>query len=370
MTRNTDTPPVDDTITDVDGALIVGGSLGGLTTALALADAGIPSTVLERTNGRTQRGVAILVAMSDLGRTVGDRARDVITDELGARAMRQGTYPHAWWDVYTALRRAADAEPLIRIVEDVHVDEVGHHDAQAWARDAAGRTWTAPLLIGADGYRSVTRRHVDASRPDADYAGYVVWLGQSELPERRRNNISGPDFMGGGRRMLAVYPLIQADDSVHSFGWGVFDPTQNGLLRELGALDGARVNYTPRVRDIDDDVYERMARVVEHEWPEPWAGPVAAAFRAREVIATPITEYLPDRVVSGPVALIGDAAHAQTPMTGAGFEEAVTDAEALAHALRDAASPVEGLQRYELARLADMRRRVSGGQSFSRSFAA
>ncbi|WP_218720055.1 MULTISPECIES: FAD-dependent monooxygenase [unclassified Nocardia] len=43
--------------------VIVGGSLGGLTAALSLAARGTAVTVLERTTGRTQRGVAILVSV-------------------------------------------------------------------------------------------------------------------------------------------------------------------------------------------------------------------------------------------------------------------------------------------------------------------
>lgn len=107
-------------------------SLGGLTTALALANVGVSSTVLERTSARTQRGVAILVAMSGLSRAVGSRAHAIIAKTPGSRALRQGTSPHARW--------ASTRDRLLR------------------ARD----------------------------RPDADYAGHVVWLGQSELSERDR----------------------------------------------------------------------------------------------------------------------------------------------------------------------------------------
>lgn len=67
--------------------------------------------------------------------------------------------------------------------------------------------------------------------------------------------------------------------------------------------------------------------------------------------------------------MLGDAAHAQTPMTGAGFEEAVADAPALAEAF-GGADAGGALERYEFARLTGMRARVSAGQSFSRSFAA
>lgn len=87
------------------------------------------------------------------------------------------------------------------------------------------------------------------------------------------------------------------------------------------------------------------------------------------MLATPITAYLPHRVVNGRIGLLGDAAQTQTPMTGAGFEEAVTDAAALAEAL-DGVAADKGLERYESAGSAGMRSRVSAGQSCSRSFAS
>ncbi|MET7511859.1 FAD-dependent monooxygenase [Streptomyces albidoflavus] len=349
--------------------LIVGGSLGGLTTALALAAQGRSSTVLERTAGRTQRGVAILVAGADLLAALGPAAGRVVAEALGRSAMSQYALPHAWWDVYSALRSAAEADPLITIAEKANVVEVGQNASSAWARTEDGWTWTADMLLGADGYRSVVRRHVDALRPAADYAGYVVWLGESEVPASFRGRIGGPDFFTRGSDMLAVYPLIDRAGQVTRFGWGWFDPHRNGLFRRLGALNGTEVMRTPRTADIPDEVFATMADAGERQWDEPWRSAVTEAFRAREVIATPITEYLPDRVTNGRVAVLGDAAHAQTPMTGAGFQEAVADAATLADVLGGEDAPEKALQQYELVRLADMRRRVAGGQSFSRSFA-
>ncbi|MEV4152936.1 FAD-dependent monooxygenase [Nocardia salmonicida] len=348
--------------------LIVGGSLGGLTTALALAASGRAVTVLERTGGRTQRGVAILVSGASLRRALGSRAREIVGKALGPASMRQGVYPHSWWDVYSALRDAADAEPLITVVENAHVAEVGQNDAAAWARVEDGSVWTTDVLLGADGYRSVVRRQVDSARPVADYAGYVVWLGQSELSQSYVERVGGPDFFSGEDDMLAVYPLIDRDGGVTRYGWGWFDPHHTSLFRRIGAIDGAEVKYTPRVNAVPGEVYDEMIRAAETRWPEPWRTGVVEAFRARDVVATPITEYLPHRVVNGRIGVLGDAAHAQTPMTGAGFEEAVADAVALAEAL-DGVGAEQGLERYEAARLAGMRSRVSAGQSFSRSFA-
>ncbi|WP_442852616.1 FAD-dependent monooxygenase [Arthrobacter sp. 131MFCol6.1] len=41
----------------------------------------------------------------------------------------------------------------------------------------------------------------------------------------------------------------------------------------------------------------------------------------RAVIGTPIAEYVPARLARGRVAIVGDAAHVPTPMTGSGFAE-------------------------------------------------
>ncbi|MFJ2837300.1 FAD-dependent monooxygenase [Nocardia sp. NPDC087230] len=347
--------------------VIVGGSLGGLTTALALAARGTAVTVLERTTGRTQRGVAILVSGASLRRALGPQAREIVGKALGPASMRQGVYPHAWWDVYSALRDAVDAEPLVSVIENAHVVEIGQDADAAWARLEDGTAWTSEVLLGADGYRSVVRRAVDAARPVADYAGYVVWLGQSELPESFAERAGGPDFFNGADDMLAVYPLIDRDGGVTRYGWGWFDPHHTSLFRRIGAIDGTEVKHTPRGDAIPDEVYDEMIRTAQARWHEPWRTGVVEAFRSRDVVATPITEYLPHRVVDGRIGLLGDAAHAQTPMTGAGFEEAVTDAVALAEALDDMPAD-KGLARYESARLTGMRARVSAGQSFSRSF--
>ncbi|GIF23401.1 2-polyprenyl-6-methoxyphenol hydroxylase-like FAD-dependent oxidoreductase [Actinoplanes tereljensis] len=93
--------------------------------------------------------------------------------------------------------------------------------------------------------------------------------------------------------------------------------------------------------------------------------------RSGRCAATPIAEYVPDRLVNGRFALGGDAAHVPTPMTGSGFSTSVDDAEAIARALsaRRATVP-QAFQQYERDRLSAVRRMVLSGQQFSRSFAS
>jgi 2-polyprenyl-6-methoxyphenol hydroxylase-like FAD-dependent oxidoreductase len=286
---------------------------------------------------------------------------------LGDAAIRQGTLPHAWWDVYTALRAAAKADAAIRSVEGAKVVEVGEEGDAAWARGEGGETWHGDMLVGADGYRSVVRHYVAADQRHADYAGYVAWLGQSEIPPAWQKRIRGVDFFPHGQALLAVYPLIDRSMQRTRFGWAWFDAWHNALMREIGVVQNGHVMHTPRADAIPDAVYAELIERAERQWDEPWRAGIVQALRQREVVATPISEYVPQQVVRGRVALVGDAAHAQTPMTGAGFEEAVLDAAALADALRKQADVPQGLQHYEWMRLDAMRQRVEDGQSFSRS---
>jgi len=347
--------------------LIIGGSLGGLTTALALSRIGISSTILERTTGRTQRGVAIRVAGAPLHNAVGKSTYKAITDILVEAAVRQGTLPHSWWDVYQALRTVALEDANIQIVEGAKIVEVGQDGNRPWAMSESGERWVADILVGADGYRSVVRRFVSADQQHANYAGYIAWLGQAEIPSKYKGRIRGVDFFSGNRELLAVYPLIEKNMELNHFGFGWFDSKHNGLMREIGVVNKDHVLHTPRTEAIPDSIYESLIKKAKRVWDEPWRSGVINAIEKRKIIATPISEYVPNRVVRENIVLIGDAAHAQSPMTGAGFEEATLDAVALTNVLEKHQDITQALEQYELLRLASMRRRVEGGQSFGRA---
>jgi 2-polyprenyl-6-methoxyphenol hydroxylase-like FAD-dependent oxidoreductase len=80
--------------------------------------------------------------------------------------------------------------------------------------------------------------------------------------------------------------------------------------------------------------------------------------RAGRCFGTPIAEYVPKRLIAGHVALIGDAAHVSSPMTGSGFHYALLDVLSLRQALAGGArgeAVALALAKYERARLADDR---------------
>jgi 2-polyprenyl-6-methoxyphenol hydroxylase-like FAD-dependent oxidoreductase len=89
-----------------------------------------------------------------------------------------------------------------------------------------------------------------------------------------------------------------------------------------------------------------------------------------QVAGFPVAEYLPSRLVRNRVVLVGDAAHVATPMTGAGFENALLDVAELANDFRNASGPAvpTALARYEQGRLLRVRGLVSSGMSRGRSY--
>ena len=204
-------------------ALIIGGSLAGLSAALALANVGVASTVLERAPARGRAGVAIRAGGTALRMAFTVPASQQVVDALGGDAIEQAVLPHAWWDVYSALRQAASVEPGITLVDGEAVATVGERVDAAWARSAEGREWTADLLIGADGHRSVVRRCVAPEQPEASYAGYLAWLGQLDVPPRNARALSGVEFHSAGHDVLAIYPLLEAAHATpRRVGWAWF----------------------------------------------------------------------------------------------------------------------------------------------------
>ncbi|WP_237309467.1 FAD-dependent monooxygenase [Streptomyces sp. AMCC400023] len=241
-----------------------------------------------------------------------------------------------------------------------------------------GRTFRGDVVIGADGHGSVVRGGVAPDKPDATFAGYLIWLGltdESALISSRRLP-RDVDILTGGEDYLLGYPLPGPDGSVvlgsRQVGWAWYDASRNDLLRETGAVVGNVVHRSLTSADIPETTFRELADRAEDLWPSPWREAVLDCIERRAVIGTPIAEYVPDQLVNGRLALVGDAAHVPTPMTGSGFSASLHDAEAVAAAVaagvREPAMP-QALRGYEDERLGSVRSMVQSGQQFSRSFA-
>jgi len=224
---------------------------------------------------------------------------------------------------------------------------------------AAGTTFPADLVIGADGARSTVRAAVDPERPDGRYAGVLLWRamvdeqampGGVRLPPARepaREVYAGPC-------RLVTYPVPgPAGETAVGRRWlnlVWYDPQQSELLRAAGLLDGETIRGSLAPGTLPGDVRQRLADFAAASWPSPWREALAVALASGAVFGTPIIEYRPRRLAAGRIALAGDAAHAASPMVGGGFRQGLQDVLALTRTLtgvRSAAAVPAALARYQ-----------------------
>jgi 2-polyprenyl-6-methoxyphenol hydroxylase-like FAD-dependent oxidoreductase len=355
--------------------VVVGGSLAGLVTVLALAHRGVRATMVERAPGERRDAAVLSVNETELARTLGgDRARTA----LRRTALAVGGEAVTWHSLQAGLLDVARADPMITLRHGVRVQGVGQDADRAWVTTDGGEPVAGSAVVGADGHRSMVRRCAFPDHPDATYAGYTLWsgeAGEADMPDGLRWPTNLNLFPSRGYYLLGT-PLVQPDEAGRpgrrQMSWGWYDATRDAFLRRSGAVRGTVVRRTLSDREIPEEIYDGLAADARLTWLPPWREATLDSIARRAVICTPITEYVPTALARGRIALVGDAAHVPTPMTGKGFGASVTDARVLAEELASTAptGTDAALGRYERLRLEEVRDLVIVGQRFSRSFAA
>ena len=356
--------------------VIVGGSLAGLTCSLAFAARGLRSHVFERSASFGLTGGALGVDRRLLAEITGiDPTSDSAMPALAViKSSREAT---SWQLLYQWLRGQALAHPLISLTEGADVSEV-RIAPEVSVELADGSSVAGTAILGADGYRSIVRRFVDPDLPLAAYSGYMLWRGlvsERTMPASTAwpDNDGFGTISAQGHRLIA-YPVPGVDGSTSpgerqiSFAW--YDIGRDELLREQNCLsqEGTVLSTLPFHR-IPDGVLASLVNLLPRVWPQPWRVAVELAIANQTLFATPISEYLPRRLTMGPVAILGDAAHAASPMTGRGYAMGAVDAGELARYLSQArGSVLNALSRYEMKRLPEVRKFVEASQALSKRY--
>ena len=358
--------------------VVAGGSLVGLSAAIALSRLGFEVTVAERSPARAVDGGGGLgVDVALLREVTGIDADPPVLHGID----RDGT---AWHLLQGWLEEHAARLAGVSVRRGTEVSSVipGGPDRGATVRAATGDAFAADLVVGADGARSTVRATVDPAHPDGGYAGVLLWrtlVDERAMPpavalppagEPAREVYAGPF-------RLVTYPVPGPGGETAvgqrrlNMVW--YDPEQRELLHEAGLLDGQTVHGSLAPGALPAPVRQRLADFASARWPSPWREALTLALDTGTVFGTPIVHYKPTRLVTGRVALAGDAAHAASPMVGGGFRQGLYDVRALTRALTGASSPAEvpdRLARYQGARLAAAIRHVTRSEQETAAYLA
>lgn len=331
---------------------IVGGGIGGLAAGAFLARAGLPATIYEQARELKEVGAGVVVA-PNAARLL---RRLRVLDAFAARAVRLGVgwEFRRWQDgtvlsaedltqcerlygehTYTAHR--ADLLEVLRSAVPGGSVRLGSRCTGLTLRSgrgpllhfAGGAEVEADVVIGADGIHSVVR--AATAEPSAPaYSGLCAF--RALVPAERAPAFARRDaqtlWLGPGHH-LVHYP-ISAGRLVN-------------LVAFAPAGDHAVESWTATAT-VDELLVEFK------DWDPRLTGLIEAA-------GIPGRWALLDRAPlrrwsSGPVTLLGDAAHPMFPFFGQGAAQAIEDAAALARCLAaDPADPARALRRYETARI-------------------
>ncbi len=336
-------------------AVIAGGGIGGLATALALARGGIASHVCERRAVFPEEGAGIQIGPNGVRILRALGVADLLQDRVAtpdALSVRDGPTGHeltrlplgAWiearhgapyWtahrrDLHTALRTRAKAEPLITMETGVEILKFQNFNHEIRALGAIGQVLTPSILIAADGLWSALRAQIacegGASPVFVGKAAFRTVVDAGRLPASLTANAVHIWLAPGAHvvhypvnagRDIALIVIVDDDESKDA-DWEA--PASAGAVHE-------------KIRDFAAPLQSLVANAREWRyWP---------LYDMR-----PLTKW-----TNGRAALVGDAAHPVLPFLAQGAVMALEDAVALAAHLSDSSRDIDAsLRSYENAR--------------------
>ncbi|HXH80696.1 FAD-dependent monooxygenase [Nocardioides sp.] len=309
-------------------AVVAGGGIGGLATALALQRSGWQVTVRERSLGLDRGGAGLVLwpnalrCLAALG--VDDAVRARATPMTGSAILRAdgrrlstiGPDPRSA-DRPLGMVRADLVEALAASLGPGVLrfgDEVRDHT-----------TLDADLVVGADGLRSAVRRSLD-STVEPEHRGYTVWRALIPL---------SVESWGGRAELCETW----GGDGLR-FGMVPAGPTSTYVYAAAPSPAGqSSTDELPGLR-------QRFGH-----WHEPVPA-LLAAMESVQVLRHDIYDLPPGRTPlhRGRRVLVGDAAHAMEPNLGQGAGLALEDAVVLDHALASESSVEAALLAYSTRR--------------------
>jgi 2-polyprenyl-6-methoxyphenol hydroxylase-like FAD-dependent oxidoreductase len=328
--------------------LIVGGGIGGLSTALACQHFGIDYEVFEAAPEIREVGAGIWVppnAMQVMNRLglAGEIAK--LGKELNSISVG-GPAGEKWYTIDTrkiierygfgtiAIHRARLQSVLYQAVDKSKIHTAKRLTHFTHAGDGVtlhfedGETASGHCLVGADGLRSVVRKQL-VDDIALRYSGQTCWRGivKFHLPDDMKDDMI--ELWGKQPGQRFAYSHI-AGDEVYYYAT---------LATPAGGKDDPEA-----IQDFLHKHYDRFGTT---------ASRIIAGIDPRHLIRTDLFDFRPIRQWAfGNVALLGDAAHATTPNLGQGAAQAIESAYVLSSCLKEKPNDIAAaLKAYEQKRM-------------------
>jgi salicylate hydroxylase len=345
----------------MNSVAIVGGGIGGLTAALALARRGIDVDVYEQAPELRELGAGVQISANGTHVLHAIGLKDALEK---VQVLPAGKAIRLWntgqsWKLFDLGLESVDryGYPYITIHRgDLHsVIAQGLEKARPGAihlnRKCIGLSQNADhvelrfeiddpvkakIVVGADGVHSVIRENLfGADRPE--FCGIIAWRGVIPI-DRVPASISrtiGTNWVGPGGHVVH-YPL-RAGKLLNFVGMGERDWAVEGW-NVRGTTDEALDDF----RGWHEDVHAMIRSIdVPYKW--------GLALRP------PMQQWS-----KGRVTLLGDACHPMVPLLAQGANQALEDGLVLARAIETYGEQPEALARYETARRERANKVVAG----------
>ncbi|MBF4476684.1 FAD-dependent monooxygenase [Rhodococcus rhodochrous] len=332
--------------------LVIGGGIGGLGSALALARAGRTVHLVEQAPAFTEIGaglqigpnatrafdrLGLLAELSDIAvhprsAVVNDAhtGERLTTLDFGPKFLARYGYPYLVAhrsDILNILLQACKREPLITLENNRTVVNVEESSKYALVTFADGTVYTADIVVGADGIKSRVRQLLDKSEPV--FSGHVAHRGAIDIADvaTEVNHDDVVLWMGPGIHLMQ-YPVRRGE--LYNQVAVYESPRYSAGRDDWGHQDEFDEMFAPACAEVRNAIAKiDMSRA----WP----------VFDRDPLDTWSTEH---------TVLIGDAAHAMLQYLGQGACQALEDALGLARALGGFPDdPARAFKTYESARI-------------------
>lgn len=351
-------------LSTVKTAIVIGGGIGGLTTALKLHRAGVSVRVFESVENIRALGVGINLlphavrVLTELGladklEKIGLPTAELIYfSKFGKQIWQEprGINAGYRWAQYSIHRGKLQLVLLQAVKEQLGEDAVltGHH-LTSFDRSADGvaayfenrktgefvGSYRADIIVAADGIHSVVRKTYYPNEGAPKFSGRILWRGLTESA----SFLTGKTMIMSGYQdqKFVAYPVETLSNGRSLVNW-IAELTVGG-------------DVPPRVdwnRKIDKQIFAPAFA----SWDFGWLDVPKLIQDTAEVFQFPMVDRDPlPKWTFGRVTLLGDAAHPMYPIGSNGASQAILDAEALGQAVMEELQVEKALNAYEQARL-------------------